>query len=173
MVILSAVSCASKTYDVPGTPLVVSAPRGFEQFEVYETPPYPELYFQPVRTPGDETNRYPYMTIEQARAIDSRGLMNLDEYVEQQLMRGPIFRELMKPQETSVGNTRAIELAFEAPVEEIMSTGHNRDEMRVFYTIAFQRDGFVYECQMEATSDNYKTYIPVFQDFCASVNFKN
>lgn len=176
LAVLVVSACGEKTYELRGTPLTVRAPRGFEPMDMSSN--YPTLMFQPARAPGDEMNRYPYMSIDRMSAFD---VGDLDDIVKKRLTRGMVFKTLMSPHEIAISNTRAIEYGEESEVEYITLTApkggesamHTSGGSGVSYEIVFERDGFGYECEMRAGPDDYEHYILVFEDFCSSVIFKD
>ena len=155
-----------------GAPLTVNIPKGFvaaDEDEVVTYPRRPMGHFHLPELPSGGTPAYPDIYIEQVLGDDSA--ISPDSYVNKVTARTQYHSLPLLSKSLAIDGVAAIEFAQTSEmIADFAGGGAGYAEM-IDYEIVFQYNGINYHCVMEAPADDYKQYVSVFEEFCASVRF--
>lgn len=171
------IGCASSStgsaglVELKGTPISMNPPRGFvleaeDERTIYPSRPF--RYFHLPELPNGGTPAYPEISIEQVLANEAPN--TLDAYIKKVIE--PIDNSIsISPRDVSIDGHHAVEFAKSYTVIADFTNGGSAEGGLIHHEIAFQDNGIIYRCVMEAAPEDKKNYIKIFEEFCASVRF--
>lgn len=163
----------SEAITLSGAPITVNVPRGFvaaDEDEVVTYPPRPMRHFHLPELPNGGTPAFPDIYIEQV--FDDDSTISLDSYANKVTPPTQYHSLPLPPKDVTIDGVRAIEFAQTGEMIADFADGRAGHAEVIDYEIVFQYNGINYHCVMETGADNYKQYVLVFEEFCASVRFK-